>query len=646
MKSINRILVSFIGFFSFLVFSSTAFAYQYPLYPYTVDFSQTMTFKIFLDGGGPAKSVEQVLQYIKEVDTLTRGVPKIAILVGFQEGGHDWQYPAWGPVNHKLRRPQDPTARDSLVWLMKEAEQYHTKCTVHVNCYGAFKSSPDWNRYVTNGWISRHFDGTMVYNGSWAGGQAFAPNLTKMWYDGELQRKVDCLVKLLPPILDSQTLYLDANSMWRNDASPYDGITAAQQLETFKKFAEYTKIKWGLTVIGEYCDIDFLYGFVALGLTWSSHLNYCDLMSVPPQIACGGKDYGVVGDPEFPYDPKYKIFGASVQLEQDLFHQDTMNVLREFTYRTLPYFFMNKHMRSSYTNGTLYMTEGIVSTETQLRQNGNVMRDNEDVFIPEVWRANKEIMAFSPSGYTNRTWTFPSDWRDIRSVDIYNLTKVGPQLLVPSVSITNHTITVSMSSMQGKIVVPAGSDIYGNPTFTPSGTSVCIGVDDNTHGTWKGTYGVDGYDIIGSGSNIPLYATLSYNNSSVSTWDVNTTDARALQKPGTATDRIAAKREMTCQSVIDVNISGSPKEVDVYLLDWDNYNRNVVVDAVDANTQRILSSIPVDKFQGGKYVRFRLSGHILLRVSKLLHESNQVTGNPVFSGVFIGTCFEHGEEQL
>ena len=367
-RIMHRLAMLLAGLLCVVVCSTAALAYQYPLYPYTVDLSQTMTFKIMFDWGNgkPVKSVDQVLQYIRKVDNLTRGVPKIAILVGFQKGGHDHQYPDWWPINPKLKRPQDATARDSLVWLMKEAEKYHTTCTVHVNCFGAFKSSADWNRYVTNGWISRKADGTMVDNNRWGGGIAYAPNLTKMWYDGEMQRRIDHLVKLLPPLLDSKILYLDANSLWRNDASPYDGITAEQQLETFKKFAEYIKLKWGLTLIGEYCDTNF-YGFVELGLTWSSDLNTFDLMSVPPEIACGGKDYGVVGDKHFPYDPKYKIFGASVQLEKDKFHQDTMNVLRAFSYRTLPYFFMNKHMRSSYTNGTLYMSDGIVSTRNTVK---------------------------------------------------------------------------------------------------------------------------------------------------------------------------------------------------------------------------------------------------------------------------------------
>lgn len=279
-------------------------AYHYPLYPYATDFSQTMTYKLMLDwgGGGPAKSVDQALQYIKEVDYLTRGVPKIAILVGFQEGGHDWQYPAWGPVNSKLKRPKDSTAREALCWLMKEAEKYHTACTVHVNCFGAFKSSPEWRRYETNGWISKNLDGAMVSNGTWAGGVAFAPNLKQMWTDGELQRRLDGLVALLPAVLHSHALYLDANSLWRNDASPYDGATQADQLWAFKEFAEYAQQRWGVTLIGEYCDTDF-YGFVALGLTWSSDLNNFDFMLTPPQLACGGKDYGVIGSTNWPYDP-------------------------------------------------------------------------------------------------------------------------------------------------------------------------------------------------------------------------------------------------------------------------------------------------------------------------------------------------------
>jgi hypothetical protein len=621
-----------------LIMPVATVAYDYPLYPYAMDYSQTMTYKLMLDwgGGGPAKSVEQALQYIKEVDNLTRHVPKIAILVGFQEGGHDWQYPAWGPVNSKLKRPKDANGREALRWLMKEAGKYHTTCTVHVNCFGAFKSSPEWARYEANDWISKSTDGTMVFNGSWAGGKAFAPNLKKMWEDGELQHRMDALMTLLPEILDSHTLYLDANSLWKNDASPYNGATAADQLRAFKRFAEYVRKKWDVTLIGEYCYTDF-YGFVGLGLTWSVNLNDFDFLSTPPQLACGGKDYGVIGSTDWPYDPKYIIYGASVQLEQDVFHADTLNVLREFSYRTLPYFFMNKHMRTSYQNGTLQISDGILSTEAQLKQDRSLLRDGENVFIPEVWLGHPEILAFSPTGYAHKTWVLPRGWEGVTAVDIYGLTKSGPRQLQARVPVVEQALSLDLLPMQGKIVVPAGVNLRRDRPRPPSGRAVFLGVDERTQGDWKGIYGDDGYDIIGAAARIPDYATLTYNNSSVAVWTADTGDPRALQQPGRAANRIAARREFECQSSIDVSLNGSPREVDVCLIDWDHTNRNVVIDVVDADSQRVLASACVSNFEQPKYVRFRLEGRVRLRISKLLHENNSpVAGKPAFSGVFFG----------
>ena len=42
----------------FLILPIATVAYDYPLYPYATDYSQTMTYKLMLDwgGGGPAKS--------------------------------------------------------------------------------------------------------------------------------------------------------------------------------------------------------------------------------------------------------------------------------------------------------------------------------------------------------------------------------------------------------------------------------------------------------------------------------------------------------------------------------------------------------------------------------------------------------------
>ena len=60
---------------------------------------------------------EQVLSLVKQMDAVTRGLPKTLYLVGWQYKGHDDKYPAWFEVNNTLKRDCDATGRESLLWL-------------------------------------------------------------------------------------------------------------------------------------------------------------------------------------------------------------------------------------------------------------------------------------------------------------------------------------------------------------------------------------------------------------------------------------------------------------------------------------------------------------------------------------------------
>ena len=63
--------------------------------------------------------------------------------------------------------------------------------------------------------------------------------------------------------------------------------------------------------------------------------------------------------------------------------------------------------------------------------------------------------------------------------------------------------------------------------------------DTTTEGNWIGTYGSQGYDIIGSSASLPSYATITPAGQSNYTWASSTTDPRGLQTAGGGS-RIAA----------------------------------------------------------------------------------------------------------
>ena len=62
------------------------------------------------------------------------------------------------------------------------------------------------------------------------------------------------------------------------------------------------------------------------------------------------------------------------------------------------------------------------STITHHKQ---LLRDKDDLFMPVLWRAGREYMAYSVKGYESKVWQLPTDWSDVHSVDIYKITSSG-----------------------------------------------------------------------------------------------------------------------------------------------------------------------------------------------------------------------------
>ena len=75
-----------------------------PEKPYNYDYSKTMTMKLLLsvptqDGGTKVFfTFAQALEVIRCVDRLSREIPKILYLVGWQFHGHDDKYPSFAYV--------------------------------------------------------------------------------------------------------------------------------------------------------------------------------------------------------------------------------------------------------------------------------------------------------------------------------------------------------------------------------------------------------------------------------------------------------------------------------------------------------------------------------------------------------------------
>src|SRR6267378_7764717 len=210
-----------------------------PERPWFHKYDQSLVMKIFLTertdqdkGCKVYLTFEQALEVIERLDRITCGAPKIVYLVGWQFNGHDSKYPAWSEVNHRLKRAQDPTALDSLKWLMHEGRKHHTTVSLHINALDAYEDSPLWQEYLDKDIIAKGKSGAPLKGIVWNGQQSYPLSYAKEWETGCAKRRIDGLLKMLPELKEAHTIHVDA-------FHTYPPLPAASQVEGFKGISPF-----------------------------------------------------------------------------------------------------------------------------------------------------------------------------------------------------------------------------------------------------------------------------------------------------------------------------------------------------------------------------------------------------------------------
>ncbi|WP_239634976.1 endo-alpha-N-acetylgalactosaminidase family protein [Paenibacillus sp. H1-7] len=422
-----------------------------PERPFNHAYHQTLTMKISVcsNDGTVFSTFEQSLELIKKTDTLTRGIPKIVYLSGWQYGGHDTGYPAWDIVNPKLKRPQDASALDSLKWLMNEAFAYNTTVSLHINMLDINKSSPMWDTYLEQDLIARNADGSLK---SYLWG--YPISFTREWNAGFTQIRIDQLLQMLP-LKKAGTIHIDAFHQYiprleHETISPYHNISVEEETETQKKIFRYWR-EQGVDVTSEFDKkyrVDPLLGLQPMA--W--HFGQLDPMKVPAALCIGGEG----GDPRF---------GVSM-LGQKTMKTDPERLegfVDEFCRKTLVWYYLNRLERLSDIDGVVTFSEGVTSSIDNdialIRQGDVILRDGHDLFVPALWneKKHKEILAFSRNGYESREWTMPGDWKQVEQVDIYSIELYGLTPMVKGQAVGQSGLTLTLGKGQAVSIVPSGT---------------------------------------------------------------------------------------------------------------------------------------------------------------------------------------------
>jgi len=415
--------------------------------PYMHPYHQMQLMKIMMSypdkDGNPVVcyTFEQVLSMVKQMDAVTRGLPKTLYLVGWQYCGHDDKYPAWFEVNNHLKRACDATGRESLLWLAKEARKYNTYISVHVNMTDAYDDSPLWDEYLSKGFISRNTDGTPMQIGVWNNRKAYQVCYKNEWESGYAVKRIDALLELLPFIKEAGSIMIDAFFSREN---PYLKISQAEEESYQRRIFRYFRSK-GIDVTHESFNRlregqDLFIGINPWYLWYDATEE--DYMKYPAYLTTGGASY--LFQKQFPDLAKEQLqlgflFGMSGRGE-DCFNdgpefKPVVNWIDKYRYQfytgTLPYVYLNRYNREKLTgkgeNRIAYYNDDLTVSlkDSTIIHHKRLLRDKDDLFMPVLWRAEREYMAYSVKGYTDKVWRLPVDWSDVKAVDVYKITSSG-----------------------------------------------------------------------------------------------------------------------------------------------------------------------------------------------------------------------------
>jgi len=625
--------------------TAAAGGYGDSLYPYVHDYDQVLVYKIAVDycpaNPMPPLNAAQTLDVIRRIDNLTRGIPKIVYLVGWQYRGHDTGYPALDKVNERLKRSEDANALDSLRWLMREGPKYHTLVSLHVNfsdCYLDDNALGPY--YKERDVIVRNGDGTHRQGYTWCDHMAYRASNFRNWYQDTFKEKqIGPLFAMLPELAASGTLHPDA---WYSIDDPYYGVTDAMDCEAMRQMTVYVRRTYNVDLTTEFDrrrppNTDFvLYHPMLWHIAWDERTPP-DPMKIPSYFLCGVNAKTWSSSAE---TVQSKFFGEGTPFESEV-EKDPVKIpggLKSFATRALPWYYLNRKLRLSFDGQTARFTDDVTASypgKYLIKVGADFLQDGNDVCIPALWRTDKEVIAYSADGYARRSWRLPEDWAGIRKADVYRITLDGPLLKQKSLAVApDRTVNLTLDKDEGLSIVPAGADPNANPPSVLSGTVTFLGEDNVTKGAWKGKYGADGWAVVGAGESLPSYARVQYVNGAERVWNPSTRDVQALEKPS-GSDRIAAARLAGLHEIIDLGITdGGSREVSLYVVDWDRAGRWTVVDVIDAVSRKRIDSRNLIHFGSGRYLKYRVSGRVQFRITNVWTKRCQSSPDAGFSGLF------------
>ena len=227
------------------------------------------------------------------------------------------------------------------------------------------------------------------------------------------------------------------------------------------------------------------------------------------------------------------------------------------------------------------------------------------------------------------------------------LRKVGASGAYSSVNVGANSVAYTDSGLSGGTQyfykVQAYNTVGNSPdsaeisvitpnVAAPSGsTATFLANDSSTQGSWRATYGTEGYAIPAYATSLPsaLTANVVAGKGQPWTWQYSTSDARAVERVEAGAGRLAS-----CWYAADTlefavkAADGLSHKLALYCFDFDRAGRQQTVEIVNQDNGQVLDSRPVSDFGNGVWLTYSVSGNIAVRVKRLAGP------NCVISGLF------------
>ncbi len=366
------------------------------MHKHNFDYSRTMMLKIGIGspdnkgGCNLMNTFSEVLDKIKIIDALTCGAPKIVYLVGWQYNGHDDRYPAFFEVN-EYAKAQGMTARESLLWLIDEANKYHTTVSLHINLSDAYKESAQWQEYVDNDLVLRKRNGELKPTGTWNTRTAYQVRFAEELKSGYFRKRVDRLFEVVP-LSNIGTVHVDAFFVRRGQKTSIASEKAARR-EMIKYFN-----RLGCDVTSEFIYREWKCGYRAfwgkcdtLGLipaVWNLRMTQREYRKYHPSVLSGGTlTLDLQVDKKLQYLFYENMHGEGV-CDGDGWWK---KFLHDFAVQTVPYFFLNEQHCEKITglldSRVAHFTGGIETAikNREIRKDGQVLKKEETLLLPVNW---------------------------------------------------------------------------------------------------------------------------------------------------------------------------------------------------------------------------------------------------------------------